>query len=386
MVENTTTLNSTQVVAPFRWVQQKQVNSAIYIGFNWLSQHLPSLLKNHTSKAQKVLLVSEEKIASLYGNTLKKVLEQAGYKITLFLIEGNEAAKTLQTVEKIYAELLTEQFTRNDVCVALGGGIVGDITGYAAATYRRGMQFVQCPTTLLAQVDASVGGKTGVNIQGYKNMVGAFYPPQFVAMEVQFLASLPADEFACGMAEVIKTALIQNSVPYGNTQPDLLSLLKNATPNTQGQYENEQLVQWIKICCELKANVVEADPEETQAVRELLNLGHTFGHAYEKWFAGSLKHGQAVAYGLTDAVQVAQKLGTLPDKAALDTLLLLLDKFNLKHQPKTPVPINDLLQLMQQDKKRQLEGSYRLILPYKELGQVEIKELSAEEIKVALTK
>ena len=374
MAQNTAR-NSVDLVSmdAFRKINQQHRSSWIYIGRNWLLKQLPQLIQSQLPKAQKIVLVTESVLIEQYATPLKTALETAGLEVKLFNFKGGENHKTQETLEQLYQALLSNQLTRNDICLALGGGIVGDLSGYAAATYRRGIQFVQCPTTLLAQVDASVGGKVGVNFEGYKNMLGAFYPPKVVAMDLQFLQTLPEKEWACGMAEVIKTALIQYSVPNGGDSENLLDSLKQAKPDANGQYV--ELEKWIKICCQLKANVVEADPEEMFELREILNLGHTFGHAYEKWFAGNLLHGQAVAFGLMDAIRVAVKLGLILDKGAEDSIGLLLSKFKLLAQPKVPVEKQDLMRLMLQDKKRQSSSGYRLILPKETLGKVVIQEV-----------
>jgi len=358
---------------PFRKIDQQHRSSLVYIGADWLIQQLPQFIQSQLPKAQKIVLVTESVLIEPYATPLKTALETAGLEVTLFIFKGGENHKTQETLEQLYQTLLSNQLTRNDICLALGGGIVGDVTGYAAATYRRGIEFVQCPTTLLAQVDASVGGKVGVNFEGYKNMLGAFYPPKIVAMDLVLLQTLPEKEWACGMAEVIKTALIQYSVPNGSDCENLLESLKQAQPDANGQYV--ELEKWIKICCQLKANVVEADPEETLEIREILNFGHTFVHDYEKCLAGNVLPGQAVAFGLMDAIKVAVKLGLIEDKSAKDSIGLLLSKFKLAAQPKVPVEKQDLMRLMLQDKKRQPASGYRLILPKETLGKAVIQEV-----------
>ena len=190
------------------------VNGSLMNVGQYIQQHFP--------KAEKILLVTEQTLQPLFADQVKKNLESSGFIVWMSCLQGGEDAKTQQSLQTLYDVLLEQEFTRHDIAIALGGGIIGDITGYAAATYRRGIPFIQLPTTLLAQVDASVGGKVAINYGHYKNMIGTFYQPAWVCIDPAVLHSLPPTEFACGMAEIIKYAFIQKSIPKGQK----LSLLR----------------------------------------------------------------------------------------------------------------------------------------------------------------
>ena len=232
---------------------------------------------------------------------MKTVLQEISPAVFSFVFEAGEKNKNLSTVQELYKTLIENEMDRKGLLVALGGGVVGDLTGFGAATYLRGIDFIQVPTTLLAQVDSSVGGKTGVDFLQYKNMVGAFHQPRLVYMNMSTLQSLPAREFTCGMGEILKTGLIcdgdffrfvcQNQAAISNLDLSMLSRM-------------------IRRCCEIKAGVVERDPKE-QGERALLNLGHTVGHAVEKLKDFQLLHGQCVGIGLIAAAFLSMNRGLL---------------------------------------------------------------------------
>ena len=222
----------------------------------------------------------------------------------MFTFEAGEKSKNLNTVQQLYKVLIEEKLDRKSLIIALGGGVVGDLAGFGAATYLRGIDFIQVPTTLLSQVDSSVGGKTGVDLEQYKNMVGAFHQPRLVYMNLHTLRSLPAEQFACGMGEVLKTGLICDG--------DFYQFVCAEQEKIQ-QLDTALLKKMIRRCCEIKAGVVERDPKE-QGERALLNLGHTIGHAVEKLMDFKLLHGQCVAIGLIAAAKISLNRDLLTEK------------------------------------------------------------------------
>lgn len=249
-------------------------------------------------------IVTDSNVAELYLEEVKRALEETGRAVSSFVFPAGEASKNLDTVQELYRHLIGERCDRRTVLVALGGGVVGDLAGYAAATYLRGVDFIQVPTTLLAQVDSSVGGKTGVDFACYKNMVGAFHHPRLVYMNLRTLESLPAEQFACGMGEVLKYGLIRDAKFYEWTINHMSEIQERVRP---------VLVKMIQKCCDIKRQVVEEDPGE-QGVRAILNFGHTVGHAVEKLKEFRLLHGQCVALGTVAAAYISYKRGYLTDE------------------------------------------------------------------------
>ena len=255
-------------------------------------------------KERKLCIVADSTTAELYGAELKEILKETCTYVSMFVFPAGEVNKTLNTVRDLYEHLILEKFDRKDTLVALGGGVVGDLTGFAAATYLRGIGFIQIPTTLLSQVDSSIGGKTGVDFDAYKNMVGAFHMPRLVYMNLNVLKTLPDRQFACGMGEVLKTGLICDAdfYEYVLANHEAIRALDTAA-----------LAKMIRRCCEIKAGVVERDPKE-QGERALLNLGHTVGHAVEKLKDFQLLHGQCVAIGLVAAAYISWKRELLKEE------------------------------------------------------------------------
>lgn len=234
-------------------------------------------------KYRRIALVSDSKVYPLYGKKLEQDLINAGFEVLTSVIKAGEQSKNLSTVERLYCDFSAGGLTRSDLVLALGGGVVGDIAGYAAATFLRGIKIIQIPTTLLAQVDSSVGGKTGVDLPSGKNRAGAFYQPEKVLIDPSVLSTLPKEQLACGFGEIIKYACIKNY--------ELFQLLeRGARP--------EDLTEVIYTCCSIKAKIVERDALD-HGERMLLNFGHTVGHAIEKYYGyENIYHGQAVAAGM----------------------------------------------------------------------------------------
>lgn len=266
--------------------------------------HLVSAMREFNLDRKNICIVSDTNVAPLYEESLRASLEELDAKICTFIFEAGEKNKNLDTVQNLYETLIQNELDRKSILIALGGGVVGDLTGFAAATYLRGIEFIQIPTTLLAQVDSSVGGKTGVDFLKYKNMVGAFHQPSLVYMNLNTLRTLPSQQFICGMGEVLKTGLICDKTFY-----DFVCISRK---NVEAM-ELSVISKMVRRCCEIKAGVVERDPKE-QGERALLNLGHTIGHAVEKLMDFHLLHGQCVGIGMIAAAYISMKRGLLTAK------------------------------------------------------------------------
>jgi len=318
----------------------------IHIGSGLLSNR--ELLIPHI-KGKQVCIITNDVVAPLYLEKLKTTL--TGFELSEFILPDGEAEKTLDNIAKIYDALLSDRLDRNVTLIALGGGVVGDMAGFAAATYLRGVNFIQVPTTLLAQVDSSVGGKTGVNRPLGKNMVGAFYQPQCVIADTDTLNTLPDKELSAGLAEVIKYGLINNLEFFNWLEANI---------NNLAARNEDSLVQAIKMSCEEKAAIVSADEKET-GIRVILNLGHTFGHAIEAAMGyGSWLHGEAVATGMLMAADLSCRMRKLSveDVARIKALLIAA---GLPVVPPEAITKSEYLSLMSRDKKN-VEGSIRFVL------------------------
>lgn len=277
----------------------------------WLEpdfQKLPEALEHLHVSGRKLCIVSDSNVDTLYGTQLKDVLSGICGKVTSYVFPAGEEHKTLDTVRNLYEHLILEKFDRKDMLVAFGGGVVGDLTGFTAATYLRGIDFIQVPTTLLSQVDSSIGGKTGVDFDAYKNMVGAFHMPRLVYMNLNLLRSLPDRQFASGMGEIIKHGLIQDTAYYS-------WLTEHYQEVMDKQYE--ALLTMVEGSCRIKRHVVEEDPTE-QGIRAWLNFGHTIGHAVEKLKNFTLSHGECVAIGCMAAAYLSEKRGKLTESELKD--------------------------------------------------------------------
>ena len=265
--------------------------------------NLSQVLKDEQMEGRRICVVADSNTAALYGETVQKELSMAAAEVLMFVFSAGEPNKNLDTVKDLYRFLIQHEIDRTGILAALGGGVTGDLTGFGAATYLRGIDFIQIPTTLLAQVDSSVGGKTGVDFEQYKNMVGAFHQPRLVYMNLSTLRTLPPKEFSCGMGEVIKTGLICDK--------DFFQYVQNCQAKVS-QMDLSVLASMVRRCCTIKAGVVERDPRE-KGERALLNLGHTIGHAVEKLKDFQLLHGQCVAIGLVAAAFISMKRGLLTE-------------------------------------------------------------------------
>jgi len=318
----------------------------IYIGAGLLSQ--ADLLKKHI-RSKQVLILSNDTIAPLYLAKLQATLTD--YQLETVILPDGEQYKTLQYLEKIFDTLLAKKFSRNATLIALGGGVIGDMGGFAAACYQRGIAFIQIPTTLLAQVDSSVGGKTGVNHALGKNMIGAFYQPQCVIADADVLDTLDDRQLSAGLAEVIKYGLIRDI--------EFLQWLEANLPKLLAR-DKDALAYAIERSCINKAEVVGEDEFES-GVRATLNLGHTFGHAIETGSGyGHYLHGEAVAIGTCFAADLSRRLGWLND-ADVNRIIALLKAANLPVTPPAEMSTELYVELMAVDKKN-VDGKIRVIL------------------------
>jgi 3-dehydroquinate synthase len=327
----------------------------IYIGQNLLG--LAELIK---AASKQVLIVSNETVAPLY---LKKTLTAfKDYKVASVILPDGEQYKNLTVLNQIFDKLLADHFDRQTTLVALGGGVVGDMTGFAAACYQRGVAFIQIPTTLLAQVDSSVGGKTGVNHSLGKNMIGAFHQPQCVIIDTDTLDTLDNRQLSAGLAEVIKYGLINDLEFFEWLENNVEDLLAR---------DSQALSFAIARSCQNKAQIV-AEDERESGRRALLNLGHTFGHAIETGMGyGKCLHGEAVAIGICLAAEFSAQLGWLVNED-VNRIKTLIEKMALPTSIPKALTVEQILQLMQVDKKVR-DGKVRLVL-LKNIGQAIITD------------
>lgn len=322
-------------------------------------------LKDFHIEERKIAVIADSNTVSLYGEEVRKILEGNCKKTVLYSFPAGEAQKTLDTVRDIYKKLIEEKLDRKDLLIALGGGVVGDITGYTAATYLRGVDFIQIPTTLLAQCDSSIGGKTGVDFDGYKNMVGAFYMPKLVYMNIGTLKTLDGRQFYSGFAEVMKHGLIKDAMFYEWILDNLYEI-QDRDPNV--------LEEMVMRSCTVKKLVVEKDPKE-QGERVLLNFGHTIGHAIEKYKNFEMLHGECVALGAVAAAFISWKHNWL----SMEEYYEIRDMFVPFH---LPISIDDIepeeiLALTKSDKKM-AAGQIRFIL-LKKVGKAVIDTTVSDE-------
>ncbi len=297
----------------------------------------------------KSVVITSETVAALHIETLRRAL--GTHPHTVMTLPDGEQVKSLDSVDAIVRHAVEAGVGRDGSFIAFGGGVIGDVTGFAAATFHRGIAFIQVPTTLLAQVDSSVGGKTAVNHALGKNLIGAFHQPRRVIIDTDFLATLPPRERSAGMAEIIKTLLLDGEESFDWLEQHMDELMAG---------DATSLAEVIYRCCAIKARIVAADETE-QGQRAQLNLGHTFGHALETAYAGALVHGEAVALGLLMAAHLSQCLGWV-DPVLVRRVRALIEAAGLPSALPAPAPDAEaLLELMGRDKKN-LGGQIRLVL------------------------
>jgi 3-dehydroquinate synthase len=309
---------------------------------------------------KRCAIISDSKVAPLFGKSVKESLARAGFDSEMVVVSAGETSKSLKSVEKCCDQLATHRLERKSFIVALGGGVVGDLAGFVAATYLRGIPFVEIPTTLLAQVDSSVGGKVGVNLKAGKNLVGAFHQPRLVLCDLDTLRTLPIREYRAGLAEVIKYGIIYDSELFERLEGDIEKLLRRDAKVLEGV---------IARCCEIKADVVAQDETES-GLRAILNFGHTIGHALEAISNyGKYLHGEAISIGQVAAAKLSQEVLGLPP-ADVERIRKLFDRAGLP----TKIALNQtqqkrVLDAMKLDKKVSA-GEIKFVLA-RRIGEVE---------------
>ncbi|CAL4324303.1 3-dehydroquinate synthase [Buchnera aphidicola (Chaitophorus sp. 3695)] len=330
-------------------VNLKEKSYPIIIGYKLFNKDY--ILKYFKEK-KKYIVITNNTLLNLWKNYFHKYLKKNNIFIDIISISDGESYKSLAQVNDIITKLLIKDYGRDSILIAFGGGVIGDLTGFIASIYQRGIEFIQIPTTLLSQVDASVGGKTGVNHNLGKNMIGSFWQPKYVIIDLFFLSSLPQKEFLSGFAEVIKYAIIFDKKFFCWIENNVHKL-KNLDKNT--------LSYCVQRCCELKTKIVLLDEKEKNC-RALLNLGHTYGHAIESHMNyKNLLHGEAVSIGIVLALETSKIIGILK-KDVYQRIILLLKCFNLPVMPPKNIPLSSYILYMKKDKKNIL-GKIRLVLP-----------------------
>jgi len=319
-----------------------------------------------------IIIITDSNVRELYGETVLKSLAQSDLQVDIMTIPAGESSKSVGILEELWKQMLSLGADRKSVVIALGGGVVGDLAGFVAASYGRGVRFVQIPTSLLATVDSSVGGKVGINLPGAKNMVGAFWQPQAVLIDVAVLQSLPVRDYQAGLAEVVKYGVIQDEDFFSRLENNVGLILER---------DAEFMRDVIARCCELKAYVVENDERETTGLRAILNYGHTFCHAIEACTGyGTYMHGEAVAIGMLCASRLAEMLGRITEDETQR-------QQNLLEQLHLPIALPDdlerepMVEAMKRDKKTE-HGKIRFILPTK-IGHVELVDNVDEVLALA---
>ena len=322
-------------------------------------------------KGRKVCIVSDSNVSALYLEEVKKNFESEVKSVTTYVFPAGEESKNLETVNSLYEQLILDKFDRKDILVALGGGVVGDLTGFTAATYLRGIRFIQLPTSLLSMVDSSIGGKTGVDYKAYKNMIGAFHQPSAVYMNLSVLCTLGEKQYFSGMGEIIKHGLIRDKNYYD-------WLKKNAKDICNRQMS--ALKPMISTSLNIKRVVVENDPKEA-GERALLNFGHTLGHAIEKLMNFSMLHGDCVALGCIAASYISSQRGYITKEQFID----VVKTFELFHMPTTvmKLPIDTVIETTKSDKKMDSNQIKFILLEQIGSAYIDLK-VTNEEMQQAL--
>ena len=313
--------------------------------------------------SRKICLVTDDTVEKLYAKQVMEILSPCCSEVFLYRFPAGEASKNLGRVSEMYRFFIEHGMQRGDLLAALGGGVTGDMAGFAAATYLRGIRFIQIPTTLLAQVDASIGGKTGVDLDAYKNMVGAFHMPSLVYINIQTLQTLTEEQFACGMGEVLKHGLIRDAAYYEWTIEHMDEIRER---------DKVTLEEMVKRSCEIKRSVVEKDPME-RGERALLNFGHTIGHAIEKLSGFTITHGSAVARGMIIAAKVAKVYGFTDFTETITDVVR-----NYGFETACPYSADELYSVILSDKKRSA-GDITLVLP-REIGKCTLEKMPATQV------
>lgn len=357
-----------EINVAFKTDRNKPYNIFINDNFSDLKDKIDELFPDTKVKA---CIITDTNVSKLYLEEVKEVLKDSFIEIHEYVFEAGEESKNLDVVEGAYEGLTLNHFNRKDILIALGGGVVGDLTGFTAATYMRGISFIQIPTTLLSQVDSSIGGKTGVDFKQYKNMVGAFKMPELVYINTSVLNSLPDDQFASGMAEVLKAGLLKDGAFYEWTINNFLEI---------NEKETEAISEMIERAVNIKRIVVEKDPYEL-GDRALLNLGHTAGHAIEKYMNFKMSHGECVALGTIVAAFISWKR----EMISMEDFYEIRDMFVPFNLPISldEIDSDEIVKLTKSDKKAE-NGLIKFIL-LKKIGKaVIVKDVTDKEIKEAV--
>ncbi len=357
-------------------VRANQEKYPIFIGTGLVS-NLKKIIKNEKIKFKKCLLVLDKNVPKKRVHIIRKKLK--GKRVFILHLNANERNKNQKTTNKILEILLNKNFSREDILISIGGGITGDIAGYAASLFKRGLKFINIPTTLLAQVDSSIGGKTGVNTKQGKNLIGSFYQPKLVISDTDFLKTLPKREIICGYGEILKHSLISNKNFFQFLNKNFEKILKFKSPYIEKTiYES----------CKIKKKVVEKDEKERN-LRKILNFGHTFAHAYEASlnFSKKLNHGEAVILGMTTALNFSKSNNFLPPNE-FKIILDHIKKSNLPNNIKKYFflkDVNKIISFMINDKKNSTNKINLILL--KKIGTPLInKKFSKEKLKIFLDK
>jgi 3-dehydroquinate synthase len=323
-------------------------------------------------KARHCVIVSNPTVDALYGHRVERSLNRAGFKTQSFLVGDGERYKTLRTAESLYTFLIEQRIERSDLIVALGGGVVGDLAGFVAATYLRGIRFIQVPTTLLAQIDSSIGGKTGVNHSLGKNLIGAFHQPSLVVIDTETLRTLPPREMQSGLYEAIKYGVIRDRQMFDRLAHKMDRLRS---------FDEAELVYLIARSCQIKADVVERDEREGN-LRKILNFGHTVGHALEAVTRyRRFLHGEAVGHGMRAAARIAERMEMLStvEREAIDAAVASVGRLPRVNT----LALDDIISAMNHDKKAEA-GRTAFVLPT-EIGHVVISsEVPPQVVRSAL--
>lgn len=321
---------------------------------------------------KKLLIVTDTNVKELYADEVSRILGDAGYDCAVYAFSAGEQNKEIQSILGICDACIKHGLDRKSMIVALGGGVVGDMAGFAAAIYMRGIDFIQVPTTLLAQSDSSVGGKTGIDFMSGKNILGAFHQPKLVYINVSTLKTLPQREFVSGMGEVIKHGIIRDA--------DFYRFLKENADKVRS-LDPEMLIKMAKRNCEIKAEVVECDEKEN-GLRAILNFGHTIGHAAESALGFTMTHGECVGLGMEAVFSIALKRG-LVSREELEDVEATLSEYGFLLKAKLPKP-EDIYSFMLRDKKK-VNGKLKFVLPVR-IGEVmQTSDVTKEEIFDAIS-
>jgi 3-dehydroquinate synthase len=359
-------------------IYYEQPGTPIYVGSDILDQ-LTDKLQEHVP-TNRMAVVTNSVIQNNHGDALQKALNRLSVESIILQIPDSEEAKSWEWVSNLIGAMEQHGMDRNSTIIAFGGGVVGDMAGFTASIYKRGIAFVQIPTTLLAQVDSSIGGKVAINHPMAKNLIGAFYQPSLIYIDTRLLNTLPLEDFRSGIAEIIKTGVIMDADFFAYLEENIDELLKR---------EPEVLRYVVEKSCRYKINVVKQDPLEKTGLRKILNYGHTVGHALEAVMDFKLRHGEGVSIGMVAAMQIAIDLG-FADAPCADKQSNLLKRTGLPTELPNGVNIDELISRIRLDKK----GAFRFVLP-STIGKVKCDytadgktiydhKLSIEQIRKAL--